>query len=293
VDLAKFKRFLELTGHKVVQNGNHAWCEISPMFYELIPFYETIDPSQAELTHLLRSHRMLGISYRTKQEHIGKTGCIYLCDEPDYSLDIVHRKMRNKVRQGLRNCVVREIEFDYLYRHARLLNEDTLDRQNRDDPLFSSPAQWSQFCKAGERVDGASAWGAFVDDELAAYLVTFITGEYCSILYQFSRTELLPTKANNALAYEVTRRMLSRPKVKCVSYGRSSIRGDLSGLDEYKTRLGYKRYPVNLVMTLHPWLDRSLTGPLGNGLLWLLDRMPGDNDLLKRVRGVIDIAQES
>lgn len=293
MNLDKFRQFLELAGHSVIQVGSGLWCEMVPMFYESIPFYQTINPSQAELGMLFRDHHTLGIKYRTHEENKGKRGCIYICDDKPYEIKSLHPKMRSKVRQGLRNCVVREVDFDCLHQHGLPLNIDTLKRQNRDDATFSRPTRWARFCDAGKRVEGASAWGAFVGDQLAAYMVTFITGEYCNILYQCSCTDLLPTKANNALTYIVTGEMLSSSTINYVSYGQSSIRGDPPGLDEYKTRLGYKKRPVNFVVVLHPLLKLLLVGRLGDGLLGLLGRIARDNDVLKRARGIVDIAKQS
>lgn len=293
MNLDKFRQFLELTGHSVIQIGGGLWCEMVPMFYESIPFYQTINPCQAELGMLFRDHHVLGIKYRTHEGNKGKRGCIYVCDDKPYDMKSVHPKMRSKVRQGLRNGVVREVDFGYLYRHGLPLNRETLKRQNRDDAIFSRPARWAQFCEAGKRIEGVSAWGAFVGDQLAAYMVTFITGEYCNILYQFSRTDLLPTKANNALTYVATREVLSSSTVNYISYGQSSIRGGQEGLDEYKTRLGYKKWPVNFVVVLHPLLKLLLVGKLGDGLLGSLSRIARDNDFLKRARGIMDIAKQS
>lgn len=293
MNLDKFREFLELTGHNVIKSPSSLWCEMVPMFYESIPFYQTINPCQAEIDTLFRNHHMLGIKYRMHEGKKGKGGCIYICGDKPYDLKAVHPKMRNKVRQGLKNCVVREIDFGLLHDHGLPLNRDTLKRQGRDDGTFSVRSQWAQFCEAGKRVEGASAWGAFMGDQLAAYMVTFITGQYCNILYQCSSTDLLPTKGNNALTYVVTREMLSSSTINYVSYGRSSIREDQAGLDEYKTRLGYEKRPVDFVVVLHPLVKLLLVGGLGNGLLGLLSRMTRDNDYLKRIKGIVEIAKES
>jgi hypothetical protein len=293
VNADRFAQFLELTGHRIIQSASGLWCEMVPAFYESIPFHRTIDPPQVELDMLFRNYHLLGIKYRTRKGSRGKRACIYICDDKVYDMKSLHPKMRNKARQGLKNCVVREMDLDDLYKHGLHLNTDTLSRQGRKDAAFSRPAQWARFCDAGKQVEGASAWGAFVGDQLAAYMVTFITGECCSILYQYSCTDLLHTKANNALAYVVTREMLSSSTVSYVSYGQRSIRGDQPGLDEYKVRLGYKRQPVDFVVILHPLLKLLLLGRLGDGLLGLLSRVAQGSDVLKRVRGIVDIAKQS
>lgn len=293
MNLDRLGQFLELTGHDIIESPSSLWCEIVPMFYESIPFYQTINPCQDEIDTLFRSRPMFGIKYRMREGNSGRRGCIYVCADKEYDLKALHPKMRNKVRQGLKNCAVQAIGFEDLYEHGFPLNMDTLKRQTRDDATFSQRSEWARFCEAGKRVDGASAWGAFVSDGLAAYMVTFITGQYCNILHQCSRTELLPTKANNALTYVVTKEMLSSSTIDYVSYGQSSIRGDQAGLDEYKTRLGYKKRLINFVVVLHPLLKPLLIGRLGDAVLGSLSRIARDNDFLKRVRGIVDIAKQS
>lgn len=287
-----FKEFLERIGHKVIRSESGYWYDTVRSFYENIPFFKTISPCEDEIGELFRKHHMIGIKYSTSEKDRGKSSCVYICQDTSYDLKNLHPKMRNKVRQGLKNCLVREIDFNYLHEHGMPLNRDTLERQGRDDPIFSQPARWKRFCDAGKQVEGTAAWGAFVDDQLAAYMVTFVIDGYSNILYQMSRTELLPSKANNALAYVVTKEMLSLPEINYISYGQESIR-DLPGLDEYKIRLGYEKWPMNYVVILHPLLRTLLMGRLGDGLLGSLSRLVPNNDTLKRVRGIVDIAKSS
>jgi len=292
MNIGKFREFLELIGHKVIASESGYWCEMIGLFYERIPFYETINPGEGELENLFRKHYLVGVTYRTLRDNKGKRSFVHLCDDKPYNLESLHPKMRNKVRQGLRNCVVRQIDFDYLHEHGMPLNRDSLRRQGRDEPVFTRGARWRQFCNAGKQVEGTAAWGAFVDNHLAAYMVTFVTDEYCSILYQMSRTELLPYKTNNALTYAVTKEMLSSPRISHVSYGRESIR-DLPGLTEYKTRLGYKKRPVNCVVVLHSLLRPLLLARFSDKLLGALSRLGVNNDVLKRVRAIADIVKQS
>jgi len=293
MNLDNFVQFMELTGHKVIYSENNTWCEMATLFYGSIPFYEPISPSRNEIDGLFRDHRVIGIMYRTHQREKGKQGYVYVCSEKPYTIDSLNPKMRNKVRQGLKNCVVREIDFEQLLGEGLSINRDTLKRQKRDDRTFSQSEKWAEFCKAGAKVKGASAWGAFVNSQLAAYTVTFITGEYSNILYQFSRNDLLHTKANNALSFVMTKELLDHSGIKSVSYGQSSIRGNQLGLDEYKTRLGYQRLHVKYVVNLHPLVDIIITRGLGYRALDITKKLTPDNDLVKRVWGIVDIARES
>jgi hypothetical protein len=104
---------------------------------------------------LFRQHHAIGLKYCAPRESVGKRSAIYICQGKDYDLKSLHPKMRNKVRQGLRNCAVRPITFEYLHDYGMRLNRDTLKRQGRDDLTFSQSARWERLCQAGQPIEGA------------------------------------------------------------------------------------------------------------------------------------------
>lgn len=292
MNVENYRQFLEAIGHQVIASSSGYWFDIGRSFYESIPPFEVITPDETELKELFRRHRVIGFKYCAPPNGMGKSSWIYVCQDKDYDIKSLHRKMRNKVRQGLRACHVHPISFEYLHDYGMRLNQDTLERQNRDEPLFSDPAQWERLCQAGQRIEGAKPWGAFTDDQLAAYMITFLIDGYYNILYQMSRTDLLSAHANNAIAFVATREMLASPGVEGVSYGHASIR-DLPGLEEYKTRLGYKKWPMRYVVTLHPLLSPILLSRSSEMLLNRLGQFFPDNDVLKQINGIVDIARQS
>jgi len=292
MNVKSYRRFLEAIGHQVIASVSGYWFDASWRFYKSIPPFRVITPSQAEVHDLFSRHQVLGLKYCAPPHHIGKLSAIYICRDKGYDFKNLHRKMRNKVRQGLRNCTVRPITFEYLYYHGMPLNRDTLKRQDRDDPTFSQQERWERFCRAGQEAEGAGVWGAFVGEQLAAYMVTFVINGCSNILYQMSRTDLLNSRANNALAFVATREMLASPDIRCVSYGQESIRV-LPGLDEYKLRLGYEKWPMRHVVVLHPLLRVFLLSQAGKALLGGLSRLFPSWDALKLVRGIVDIARQS
>jgi hypothetical protein len=287
-----FTRFLEAIGHRVITSSSGHWFDISRGFYEYLPPYRLIVPDQEEIDGLFREFRVFGLKYCAPCRTLGKPSWIYLCRRTDYDIKIIHPKMRNKVRQGLRNCEIRPMTFDELFAQGMPLNLDTLQRQKRDDPLFSNLGRWTQLCRAGTDIPGTSAWGAFVDGALAAYMIIFFIGEYANILFQMSRTALLSSHANNALTFVATRELLSNGQVRCVSYGHASIR-ELPGLEEYKTRLGYEKAPMHYVVYLHPLVRPVFLNPLMDFLLDRLLHHSPRNDFLRQTRGILDICQYS
>jgi hypothetical protein len=292
VNVENYRSFLEAIGHRVITSSSGHWFDISRAFYESIPPVRLIAPDREELMTLFRQHPIVGLKYCAPPSSLGRLSWIYLCRDSDYGMQTVHRKMRNKVRQGLGNCTVRPISFEYLHDHGMQLNRDTLSRQGRRDPMLTEPARWARLCQAGQRIAGACAWGAFVDGELAAYLIAFVINGCSNVLHQMSRTDLLDSKANNALAFLATRETIASPDIRAISYGHASIRG-LPGLEEYKVRLGYEKWPMRYVVVLHPLIRFVLLNPLGDQLLGLLNRLLPGHDVLRRVDGILDIARES
>jgi hypothetical protein len=287
-----YRRFLAAIGHRIIASPSGYWSDVARWFYESIPPSRVMTFDRAEINALFRQHRVIGLKYCAPQDHVGKPSWIYIRQDKDYDLKSLHPKMRNKVRQGLRNCTVRPVSFEYLRDHGMPLNLDTLERQGRDDPLFSQPAGWARLCQAGQQIEGAGAWGAFVGDQLAAYMITFVTDGYYNILHQMSRMDLLKTRANNALAFVATQEMLASPGIQAVSYGQASIR-ELPGLQEYKVRLGYEKRPMRHVVVLHPLLGSIFLSRGGDALLGALNRLFPDHDVLKRLNGIVDIARQS
>jgi hypothetical protein len=292
MNIENYRLYLEAIGHRVIVGPSGYWFDISRSFYESLPPFRVVTPHRTELDTLLRRHNAIGLKYCAPEDYAGKRSWIYICRDKNYDLESLHPKMRNKVRQGLRNCTFHPITFEYLHDHGMPLNRDTLQRQGRDDPMFSNPARWECLCQAGQQIEGAGAWGAFVGDQLAAYMITFAINGYSNILHQMSRTDLLDSRANNALAFVATQEILASPRIQAISYGQASIRG-LPGLEEYKVRLGYEKSPMRYVVVLHPVVRFVLLSRIGDALLSSLNRRFPDHDVLKRLNGIMDIARQS
>jgi len=291
MNVENFRLFLELQGRKVIESESGYWHDTGRSIYLSFPYHATIEPSKEEIEELFRKHRPLGLKYST-DKNVGRPAALYVVRDKSYGPKDLHSMAKRGLKKGLRLCRVERIDFDYLREHGMPLNLDTLKRQGRDDPLFSRPDRWARFCEAGKRVEGASAWGAFVDGQLAAYQITFIIDDYCHVLHRMSRTKFLRCHPNEALDYTVIREMLSTPGIHCVSAGLQSIL-DLPGLDRYKLRMGYQKRRMNFVVVLHPLLEPLLLGRLGEGLLGVAGRLAPDNDALKRVIATVDIARWS
>ena len=75
------------------------------------------------------------------------------------------------------------------------------------------------------------AWGAEVDGRLAASLLAFTCGDYCSVLYQQSGTPFLAQGVNNVLTFVFTNKYLQK------QYTNLSLRLDQIKNGEFDSRL--------------------------------------------------------
>jgi hypothetical protein len=292
MNVESYREFLERMGHRVIESESGYWFNAGPRLYESIPPFALISPSEEEVRYLFQRHRMIGIKYYADVDNTGKSSFLYVCEDPSYDLNSLGRQTRRKIRKGLKECQVRQIDFAYLYAHGMLANRDTLTRQKRSDPTFDNPAGWKRFCQAAKQVEGALAWGAFVGDQLAAYTMAFTINGYSICLYQMSRTEMMPLYVNHALTHIATKEMLSLPGIHCVSQGHETIR-DLPGLDIYKVRMGYKKRPLRQVVKFHPLAKPVMLSSVSRLALHRLRRWLPHNDPLLCAEGIINIAQRS
>ncbi len=290
MNVNNYREFLERIGHHIIESESGYWFNQGLGFYESIPPFALINPSEDEIRHLFWRNRVAGIKYCTDVDKTGLPSFLYICEDKSYDLNTIWRKKRNRIRKGIRECHVCQIDFKYLQAHGIPLNEDTMARQKRSDLTFSDPAKWKRFCQAASQVEGALTWGAFVGNKLAAYMVVFIIDGYCNILHQMSCTALLSSNPNEALTFIATKEMLSLNGINCVSYGHESIR-DLDGLDEYKVKMGYKKHQLHQVVKVHPFIKTIILSSAGQLALNGLEHLLPNSDFLKRTRGIINVAQ--
>jgi hypothetical protein len=287
-----FREFLERIGHKTIESETCSWYKVGPGCYASIPPFDLLHPGESEIRRLLLTHAIAAVRYCTDTGNGGKPSFLYVVDDPEYDLGHLSRQNRGYIKRAAPTCRVEQIDFEYLYRHGMPLNQDTVARQNRDDPMFTDPSRWKQVCEAGKSVEGAFAWGTFVEDALASFVIGFLIGGTAYILYHHSANQYLNLRPNHLLTFTITRELMAVPEINCVSLGYESIR-DLSGLDDYKLRLGYTKRPLHQVVRLHPLLKGMILGPAGQLTIRELRRRLPDNDTLLQVDGLSKIASYS
>jgi len=103
-------------------------------------------------------------------------------------------------------------------------------------------------------------WGATVGGQLAAFLVTVRLDDCVEFLLARSRTDLLDAYPNNALVFEVARRMLRERGVRQITFGLESLEA-VDALDEFKFGMGFRSAPLRQRVVFHPLVRRVLARP--------------------------------
>ena len=111
MNVNNYREFLERIGYHVIESESGYWFNLGPAFYESIPPFALISPSESEVRNLFRRHRMAGIKYCVDVNKTGKPSFLYVCEDKSYDLSSVQSRMRNTIRQGLKKCHVCQIDF--------------------------------------------------------------------------------------------------------------------------------------------------------------------------------------
>jgi hypothetical protein len=245
--------FLRLRGRHVYRAGGVFWTEFDIGSRMLMSFPDQAIPTHSsDIADLLSAENALAARYPCAEGQ-GVPGGLYLYRKPVYSLSDVQRQMRKAVRRGLECCQIRSLSADELLKQGLELNLDTMRRQRRFSPEFGDAFHWHRFVTAVMDCPFVHATGAFIDGQLAAYIIGCRDANWMHLLYQYSRQAMMPQRPNHALAYCALAQALEDPAVQVVSCGPRPLELD-EGLHAFKTRLGYEDEPMEVAVQFHPWL---------------------------------------
>jgi hypothetical protein len=278
--------FMQSRGHCVVRTSSCWWYNEYRQSRVLMsfPLQRLIQPSKEELCDLFRrAGRVRLVRFLGPMAGKGRESCLWICRLP-YDLQGLAKKSRNQVRRGLEQCVVRRLSFSELLAAGEQAHADTARRHGQAG-AESGVSKKLEECAAYE------AFGAFVGDELAAYLVTLQVEDWVHVLVNRSTSAFLKFYPNNSLVFTVVRELLSRSSVSTVSYGWESL-ADLPGLNHFKEDIGFRRLPVKQRAFLTPSLRPLLSLPVCR-VASKLARWLGTGGSWQRVANLLQIVSES
>jgi len=254
-----FAQFLEATGHRILRGAGTFWYEAGRGFLLAVPSHRLLQPSDEEIRALFRLHPCAGLRFSAPLDGAGVLSYQIVCDDPDYGLDRLSANVRSKVRRGLRRCEIAALSFDTIASEGLPADRDTLARQGRGVRLEGT--SWDRHWRAAAAASTMEGWGAIVDGGLAAFLVTVQLDDCVEFLLARSRTDCLDAYPNNALVYEVARRMLVERRVRQITFGLESLE-DVGALDQFKFGMGFRQSPLRQRVLFHPLL-RTVLGHAG------------------------------
>jgi len=274
-----FAEWLRRQGHRVVHSASSYWYNAGPRVLQAFPYHWIIKPSEGEVNRLLLKNNAIALRYSTNiTAPKGKISYHTVCEDSGYNLASLRRQTRQNVRRGLGYGSIEQIPMNRLAVEGWKLQQDTMDRQGRAGSM--SEAEWRRICIAAEGLPGLEAWGAVVEGELAASLLTARVDDVCDVPYAQSHRRFLNKYVNNALFFAVTREMLSRPGVKSIFFNVQSLDASES-VDEFKFRMNFTAKPVRQCVAFHPLLKPFANSFSHKGVLEMLRRHPASYTLAK------------
>jgi hypothetical protein len=290
VDAAGYAKFLRALGHRVIQTRSSYWYDAGRFFLLSAPPHRLYDLSDAELRRLLRWPLYLGARFAAPLSAPGKLSYQIVCDNPAYDLDGLSANVRSKVRRGLKRTRIEALPFAVAAVAGRQAHEDTVARQGRDGVLAG--ARWDRFWAAAAATPGMEAWGAWVGEVLAAFLVTVRFEDGVDFLLARSRNEELNAYPNNALIFEVTHEMLAHQKVPEITFGLEALE-PVGPLDRFKFSMGFQPRPIRQRVIFHPLVRALLRRGVVRAVLrrWT-DHRGTEAVFWRKAAGLLRFAQE-
>ncbi|MDZ7292063.1 MAG: hypothetical protein ONB44_05900 [candidate division KSB1 bacterium] len=287
MNLEIYSEFLKTIGKKVIPGDGYLWCQVGGGFYHCFPVHQPIHPSKQQLTKVFWGGPAIGVRFSTDaMTNGGKASFVYLCEKGAYGLDLLSANQRSKVRRGLKHCQVGQItEAEYFCSQGWSLHAETLKRQGR--LAKADRRNWKRTANCLGHFAGLEVWGAWFEEALAAFVLTFQVEDCVHLLTFRSADQYLRYYPNNALIYTVISEMLSREAVRLVSFGEESLQG-LESLDAFKTGMGFRKQPMVQKIILNPFVSPAVNG-LTKQLICTMNKRNPQSVFWRKALGVVEL----
>lgn len=236
-------------GREVHQHGG-VWWEKHQIGYCKPAFeFRPFPPGQAR-PRFARS--FLGYSHQVPDARLGTRVVEYMVlegeDLKSFSMKSLRSEKRNQVRKGLKSCEVRLItDVEPVLEAMRQINVTQAERQMLTG-RFGKPARyyteqmeaWRAEIRRWFSLPGREWWGAFVNGELGAYMLTFQVETVRFIGLMKTHTDSLKLCLTDAIYFLVLESAAREESCRRIING-----GPLRpSLDRYKEQFLFKRTPI-------------------------------------------------
>jgi hypothetical protein len=285
-DIAHFFRDI---GNRVIKTETCYWYNPQPFLFKSLPIHRFVEPSAAELAQVMIKGPAFAVRYPRTADNAGPRGGMYVCSKRNYDIEALSsQNARSKTRRGLARCRIEQIEFRYLAQHGYSLTAETTLRQMGKMPS-TSEAEWQRFCDTASCSRDFEAWGAFVEDRLATFIVGMLVEDCYYIHLQKSASDLLKYYPNNALLFTVMKTKLACPEVAYVSHGPKALAVG-KGLHYFKTSMGFEMQPFTDHVVFNPLVKPVLMWKGDAVVNRLMERYP-DNLFWQRASRALRVAR--
>jgi hypothetical protein len=264
--------FLERIGHTIKEHQRTLWFDAFSRAWTTIPYDATVDSTMFDASQVLGANGLMA-RYSCLLEN-GVQSFQQVVTDKHYGLPTLINKARNKTRQGLRNCTAGQLDPRDLGAAGIQLHADTLLRQGRRLPNDFA-TYWKNYFEAAAASPAVTAWAAWHDGELAAYLLSFRAGsrEYISIVR--SSAQKLKYRPNNAMLFTFLEWAMARDEISEVSIGLQSLQPGGESLDLFKRGLGFQERPIGQRIELRGSLKAAIPRPVASIAAATLKYWPG------------------
>ncbi len=278
-----FSEWLRRQGFNVYRSKNSYWFNQGEKALQAFPYHWVIDPNEEEIQEVIKTSNALTLRYSTPIYCKGKISYHAIHESKSYDFDRLGKWTRKNIKRGLSNCEVRKIPFETLAKDGYALQISTLFRQGRKLKLLEN--EWENRCLSAADLPGFLAWGAYVEEKLAASVITFKMNDCGYLLYQQCHHEYLSAHVNNALSYTAILALLSEPDINSILYGLHSLDAPPS-VDEFKFRMGFTAKPVRQRVVFNPKIEPLFNPVTYHAINALHNLIPG-NTTLSKAEGMV------
>jgi hypothetical protein len=273
-----FAEWLRRQGHRVYRTASSYWYEAGPRVFQAFPYHWLITPDEKEIRELLLEHGIAAVRYSTPLKSRGGKASYHVVLHKPYPFESLKPQARNGIKRGLCHFSVEQISFERLATEGWVLQQDTLERQDRLRSM--TQAEWEILCHSAADLPGFEAWAGISNGELAGAVIICQIDDMFNVPYAMCHRRFLCDHVNNAVFYTVSNNMLEREGVKGIFYTVQSLDAP-ANVDEFKFRMGFQPKPVRQHVEFHPLLNPFATETVHNWTLNLLKRDPSNPTLAK------------
>lgn len=263
------------------------WLQHGRFALMRFPAFKMGEPSRDELRRLFRSLRTPIVSYiRAMEPSETPNSYLYIRKGP-YSRRDLARKPRQSVNRAHKYLTFSYLDWQTLAHHGLQVYCDTRARVGLSDGVESVFRRELTFF---ENVPGHSAFGAWKDDRLIAFIIGAAVDDYYTLAMTCSSNDSLKWCPNNALFDGIFDLFLNERGCRLVSAGLSSLQQTQrrENLHRFKLHVGFDAIKVRRCFAVNPWFRPFINRFVYRGALGLQKMFPG-NPLIRKGVGVYEI----